>query len=79
MAAAGFETLIKSQIKRFEDPSLKCSTLIFDELSRILTQLLGKPIFRRFPLLKERFYTCVMGFYKKCLEPANKFISNLVA
>lgn len=79
VAASGFETLIKSQIRRLEEPSLKCVGLIYDELSRILTQLLQKPVFKRFPFLKERFYSSVIAFYKRCLDPTNKFVSGLVA
>lgn len=79
VAAAGFETLIKSQIRRMEEPSVKCIGLIYDELSRILTQLLQKAVFKRFPLLKEKFYSSVISFYKKGLDPTTKFVSSLVA
>jgi hypothetical protein len=33
---------VKQQIKRLEDPALKCCQLVYDELIRILGQLLGK-------------------------------------
>ena len=33
---------MKQQIKRLEDPSLRCCQLVYDELIRILGQLLGK-------------------------------------
>ena len=35
---------MKQQIKRLEDPSLKCCQLVYDELIRILSQLLGKVV-----------------------------------
>lgn len=37
-----FEIIVKQQIKRLEDPSLKCCQLVYDELIRILGQLLAK-------------------------------------
>lgn len=37
-----FEVIVKQQIKRLEEPSLKCCTLVYDELIRILGQLLAK-------------------------------------
>jgi vacuolar protein sorting-associated protein 1 len=33
---------VKQQIKRLEDPALKCCQLVYDELIRILGQLLTK-------------------------------------
>jgi len=35
---------VKQQIKRLEEPSLKCCQLVYDELIRILGQLLGKVV-----------------------------------
>ena len=37
-----FEIIVKQQIRRLEDPSLKCCQLVYDELIRILSQLLQK-------------------------------------
>ncbi|EEB07297.2 dynamin family protein Vps1 [Schizosaccharomyces japonicus yFS275] len=79
MGTAAFEVIVKQQIRRLEDPSLKCVNLIFDELVRILTQLLQKPIFKRYPLLKEEFHRTVVGFYKKCMQPTNNLVSDMVA
>lgn len=42
---SGLRSLIKSQVKRLEEPSVKCISLIFDELVRILIQVLQKPVF----------------------------------
>jgi vacuolar protein sorting-associated protein 1 len=39
-----FEVIVKQQIKRLEDPSIKCVSMINDELSRILNQLLQKAV-----------------------------------
>ncbi|KAJ3215281.1 vacuolar protein sorting-associated protein 1 [Dinochytrium kinnereticum] len=79
VGTAAFEVLVKQQIKRLEDPSLKCVTMVYDELIRILNKLLQKPVFRRFPNLKERFYNVVLNFYKKALLPTNKFVSDIIS
>lgn len=42
VGTAAFEVIVKQQIKRLEDPALKCCQLVYDELIRILGQLLTK-------------------------------------
>ena len=44
-----FEIIVKQQIRRLEEPSLKCCQLIYDELIRILSQLLQKIVCVGFP------------------------------
>lgn len=79
VATTAFEVLIKQQIKRLEDPCLKCVQMTFDELTRILAQLLQKPVFKRFPALKEKFYATVISFFRRGLDPTNKLVSQMVA
>jgi dynamin 1-like protein len=79
VGTAAFELIVKKQIKRLEDPSLKCVSLVYDELVRILGQLLGSPVFRRYPALKEKFHAVVIQFFKKAMEPTNKLVKDLVA
>ncbi|KAL2314664.1 Dynamin family protein Vps1 [Schizosaccharomyces pombe] len=79
MGTAAFEVIVKQQIKRLEDPSLKCVSLIYDELVRILNQLLQRPIFKRYPLLKDEFYKVVIGFFRKCMQPTNTLVMDMVA
>lgn len=74
-----FELIVKQQIKRLEEPSLKCVSLVYDELVRILGQLLQKPLFRRYPQLKEKFHAVVIAFFKRAMEPTNKLVRDLVA
>ncbi|KAK3378003.1 Dynamin central region-domain-containing protein [Podospora didyma] len=74
-----FELIVKQQIKRLEEPSLKCASLVYDELVRILTQLLTKPLYRRYPSLKEKIHQVVITFFKKAMEPTNKLVRDLVA
>ncbi|KAF2673311.1 vacuolar protein sorting-associated protein 1 [Microthyrium microscopicum] len=79
VGTAAFEVVIKDQIRRLNEPSLKCVSLVYDELVRILTQLLAKPAFRRYPALKEKFHLVVVSFLKKLMDPTNKLVRDLVA
>ncbi|KAI8991065.1 Dynamin central region-domain-containing protein [Mycotypha africana] len=79
VATTAFEVIIKQQIKRLEDPSVKCINMVYDELVRILSQLLNKQFFKRFPALKERFYQVVLSFFKKAMAPTSKLVTDLVA
>ncbi|KAG0097816.1 vacuolar protein sorting-associated protein 1 [Podila epicladia] len=78
VGTTAFEVIIKQQIKRLEDPSLRCVNLVFDELVRILTGLLSKQLFKRFPQLKDRFYQVVINFFRKRLNPTNKLVTDLI-
>ncbi len=80
VGTTAFEVIVKQQIKRLEDPALRCASLVYDELVRILAQLLTKNAsFRRFPALRERFNTVVIHFFKKCMAPTTKLVSDFVA
>ncbi|KAG0273189.1 vacuolar protein sorting-associated protein 1 [Linnemannia exigua] len=79
VGTTAFEVIIKQQIKRLEDPSLRCVNIVFEELVRILTQLLSKHLFKRFPDLKDRFYQVVLNFFRKQLSPTNKLVQDLIA
>jgi hypothetical protein len=79
VGTTAFELIVKQQIKRLEDPSLKCVSLVYDELIRILGQLLGKPMFRRYPALKEKFHAVAVQFFKKAMDPTNKLVRDLVS
>lgn len=79
VGTAAFELIVKQQIKRLEEPSLKCISLVYDELVRILSQLLSKALYRRYPQLKEKMHNVVIAFFKKAMEPTNKLVKDLVA
>lgn len=79
VGTTAFELIVKQQIKRLEEPSLKCVSLVYDELVRILSQLLNKPLFRRYPSLKEKFHAVVIAFFKKAMDPTNKLVRDLVS
>ncbi|KAK4193108.1 Dynamin central region-domain-containing protein [Podospora australis] len=79
VGTTAFELIVKQQIKRLEEPSLKCASLVYDELVRILTTLLSKQLYRRYPGLKEKIHAVVISFFKKAMEPTNKLVRDLVA
>ena len=79
VGTTAFELIVKQQIKRLEDPSIKCVSLVYDELIRILGQLLNKNTFKRYPALKEKLHAVVVTFFKKAMEPTNKLVKDLVA
>lgn len=79
VGTTAFELIVKQQIRRLEDPSIKCVSLVYDELVRILGQLLVKPTFRRYPALKEKFHQVVVAFFKRAMDPTNKLVRDLVA
>jgi len=80
VGTAAFEVIVKQQIKRLEDPSLRCCQLVYDELIKILGQLLAKlQTFKRYPALRERFNSVVVAFFKKAMNPTTKLVSDLVA
>ncbi|CAO3648648.1 unnamed protein product [Mucor hiemalis] len=79
VATTAFEVIIKQQIKRLEEPSVKCINMVYDELVRILGALLTKQFFKRFPTLKDKFYQVVLNFFKKAIQPTSKLVTDLVA
>ncbi|WVF66885.1 hypothetical protein IAT40_001628 [Kwoniella sp. CBS 6097] len=80
VGTTAFEVIVKQQIRRLEEPSLRCCALVYDELIRILAHLLTKTqTFKRYPELKDRFNLVVISFFKNCMQPTNKLVSDMVA
>ncbi|KAJ1673280.1 vacuolar protein sorting-associated protein 1, partial [Spiromyces aspiralis] len=79
VATNAFETIVKKQIKRLESPCLRCVTLIYEELVRIVDRLLTKQVFKRFPDLKEEFGRVVIEFLKNALIPTNTLVEDMVS
>ncbi|CEP21114.1 VpsA [Cyberlindnera jadinii] len=73
-----FEVLVKQQIHRFEDPSIRCINLIFDELVRILTQILQNPKYSRYPQLKEALSNSFIEFLRQALIPTQEFVTDII-
>ncbi|ODV88600.1 hypothetical protein CANCADRAFT_125679 [Tortispora caseinolytica NRRL Y-17796] len=79
VGTAAFEVIVKQQIHRFQDPSLRCATLVYDELTKILYQILQKPIYKRYPQLKDQLHSVVINFFKSSMIPTNKLVTDIVA
>ena len=55
-----FELLVKKQIARLEEPSIRCVELVHEELERIIQTCMSKEL-RRFPRLVEQLKEAVSG------------------
>ncbi|XP_068241853.1 dynamin-1-like protein isoform X6 [Palaemon carinicauda] len=76
-----FELLVKRQIRRLEEPSLRCIELVHEEMQRII-QFCGTEVQQemlRFPKLHEKIVDVVTQLLRRRLPPTNSMIENLVA
>ncbi|SCU97752.1 LAMI_0F11232g1_1 [Lachancea mirantina] len=73
-----FEVLVKQQIQRFEEPSLRLVSLVFDELVRILKQIISQPKYSRYPGLREAMSNYFVQFLKEAIIPTNEFVSDVI-
>lgn len=76
-----FELLVKRQIRRLEDPSLRCVELIHEEMQRII-QHCGTEVQQemlRFPKLHEKIVDVVTQLLRRRLPTTNSMVENLVA
>ncbi|XP_031342838.1 dynamin-1-like protein isoform X2 [Photinus pyralis] len=76
-----FELLVKRQIRRLEEPSLRCVELIHEEMQRII-QHCGSEVQQemlRFPKLYERIVDVVTILLRRRLPTTNIMVENLVA
>lgn len=78
VGTAAFEVLVKQQIKRFEDPSVRCISLVFDELVRILSQILAQTEYSRFPALKDRISQVFIQYIREIMVPTNQFVVDVI-
>ncbi|KAL0267916.1 UNVERIFIED_CONTAM: hypothetical protein PYX00_010053 [Menopon gallinae] len=76
-----FELLVKRQIRRLEEPSLRCVELVHEEMQRII-QHCGVEVQQemlRFPKLYERIVDVVTHLLRRRLPTTNQMVENLVA
>ncbi|XP_057666847.1 dynamin-1-like protein isoform X1 [Diorhabda carinulata] len=76
-----FELLVKRQIRRLEEPSLRCVELIHEEMQRII-QHCGNEVHQemlRFPKLYEKIVDVVTQLLRRRLPTTNTMVENLVA
>lgn len=76
-----FELLVKRQIRKLEDSSLRCVELVHEEMQSII-QHCGTEVQQemlRFPKLHERIVDVVTQLLRRRLPPTNAMVENLVA
>ncbi|KAK9501433.1 hypothetical protein O3M35_012156 [Rhynocoris fuscipes] len=76
-----FELLVKRQIRRLEEPSLRCVELVHEEMQSII-QHCGTDTqqeMQRFPKLFERIIDVVTQLLRRRLPATNQMVENLVA
>ncbi|TMS03733.1 Dynamin-1-like protein [Larimichthys crocea] len=80
-ATVSFELLVKRQIKRLEEPSLRCVELVHEELQRIIQHCssFSTQELLRFPKLHDSIVEVVTGLLRKRLPITNDMVHNLVA
>uniref|UniRef100_A0A915PQF5 dynamin GTPase n=1 Tax=Setaria digitata TaxID=48799 RepID=A0A915PQF5_9BILA len=76
-----FELLVKRQIRRLEEPSLRCVELVHEELQRIVQHcgIHTQQEMQRFPRLYDKINEVVSNVLKSRLKPTNEIVENLVA
>ncbi|CAD5116900.1 DgyrCDS5743 [Dimorphilus gyrociliatus] len=73
-----FELLVKKQIKRLLEPSLRCVELVHEEMQRIIQHCGTHQEMQRFPKLHERIVDVVTTLLRQRLPIANSMVQNLV-
>uniref|UniRef100_A0A4W3IRY6 Dynamin-1-like protein n=1 Tax=Callorhinchus milii TaxID=7868 RepID=A0A4W3IRY6_CALMI len=76
-----FELLVKRQIKRLEEPSLRCVELVHEEMQRIIQHCstYSTQELLRFPKLHDSIVEVVTSLLRKRLPVTNDMVHNLVA
>uniref|UniRef100_A0A8C5ASG2 Dynamin-1-like protein n=1 Tax=Gadus morhua TaxID=8049 RepID=A0A8C5ASG2_GADMO len=76
-----FELLVKKQVKRLEEPSLRCVELVHEEMQRIIQHCSNYSTqeLQRFPKLHDAIVEVVTSLLRKRLPITNEMVHNLVA
>ncbi|XP_054631363.1 dynamin-1-like protein isoform X3 [Dunckerocampus dactyliophorus] len=76
-----FELLVKRQVKRLEEPSLRCVELVHEEMQRIIQHcsIYSTQELLRFPKLHDAIVEVVTSLLRKRLPVTNEMVHNLVA
>lgn len=78
VATQGFEVIVKQQIARFEDPSIRCITLVYEELVRVLGHVLVQQEYRRYPRLRDQINQECVQYLQELLVPAKKLVTDMI-
>lgn len=74
-----FELLVKRQIRRLEEPSLRCVELVHEEMQRIVQHAFTQVMeVKRFPRLHDKFVEVVINLLQRRLPSTNEMVENLV-
>jgi len=73
-----FELLVKRQIRRLEEPSLRCVELVHEEMQRMIQHCGTQQEMLRFPKLHERIVDVVTNVLRQRLPATNTMVENLV-
>eukprot|EP00105_Crassostrea_gigas_P012177 XP_011428084.1 PREDICTED: dynamin-1-like protein [Crassostrea gigas] len=71
-----FELLVKRQVRRLEEPSLRCVELVHEEMQRIIQHCGTQQEMLRFPKLHEKIVDLVTNLLRKRLQPTNSMVQN---
>ncbi|XP_025405642.1 dynamin-1-like protein [Sipha flava] len=76
-----FELLVKRQIRRLEEPSLRCVELVHEEMQRMIQHcgIESQQEMIRFPKLHESIVDVVTQLLRRRLPTTNSMVENLVA
>ncbi|VVC41010.1 Dynamin GTPase effector,Dynamin-type guanine nucleotide-binding (G) domain,Dynamin, GTPase domain,P- [Cinara cedri] len=76
-----FELLVKRQIRRLEEPSLRCVELVHEEMQRMIQHcgIESQQEMIRFPKLHESIVDVVTQLLRRRLPTTNTMVENLVA
>lgn len=75
MPEVSFELLVKRQIKRLEEPALRCVELVHEEMQRIIQHCGTQQEMLRFPQLHERIVDVVTALLRRRLPATNDMVS----
>ncbi|XP_068715163.1 dynamin-1-like protein [Montipora capricornis] len=74
-----FELLVKRQIRRLEEPSLRCVELVHEEMQRIVQHAFSQVMeVKRFPRLHDKIVEVVTNLLQRRLPSTNEMVENLV-
>ncbi|KAL3852739.1 hypothetical protein ACJMK2_016356 [Sinanodonta woodiana] len=73
-----FELLVKRQIRRLEEPGLRCVELVHEEMQRIIQHCGTQQEMLRFPKLHDKILDVVTHLLRSRLPPTNTMVENLV-
>ena len=69
MPEVSFELLVKRQIKRLEDPSLRCVELVHEELQRIIQHCGAQVV----TLVRFAFFKTIVDIFLARIYPISSF------